>query len=75
MQSFFFFSSFPGIQCPYRLDIVGENLCITLVNLGVVVHAGNEDCNLDNLAQVTTTSLEDTIEITESLDLIFWRGY
>lgn len=49
---------------------MGEHIRISLIHLWVVIHAGNENADFDNLAQVTATGNKDLLEVAKSLNLV-----
>ena len=54
----------------YRLWLLGEELIISLVHGGKVVHLGQEDVHLDNIVDAAAGLVEDSREVLEGLTLI-----
>ena len=50
---------------------MSEHLRISLIHLWIVIHAGNENGDFDNLTQVTATGNKDLLEVAKSLNLVW----
>lgn len=51
---------------------MSEDGSITFIHLCIIIHTGNKNVDFDGFAQVTTSTLQNTLKVPKGLDLILF---